>query len=118
MAVRRFLTPDIRGMTLDAFETARRFVVLVQLLIEHVLVATRRGTRGKDRNVRLEASQRKRFRDVDVADSAFSRWDSMAPFLATALVPKLHRFSLRRRHGNIRRSSQLVTAGPVVPGRF
>lgn len=90
VAVRRLLSSEIGGMTLDAFETPRRFVVVVQLLTEHFLMATRRRTRGKDWNIRFETSQCPGFRDVDVADSAFGWWDSMAVFLAAALVPPLH----------------------------
>jgi len=78
-------------MTLDAFETSRRWlVVLVQFLTEYVLMATGRGTGGIDRHVRFETSQRRCFRDVDMADGALGRWDGMALSLATALVPKLH----------------------------
>ena len=81
-------------------------------------MATRRGTGGIDRNVRLETAQCRCLRDVDVADGALGRWDGMALFFAAAVVPKLHRFSFRRRPGNIRRAGQFVAAVALLSGWF
>ena len=87
MAVRRLLSSDIGGMTFDAFKTPGRLVVVVQLLIEHLLMATGRGARGKDRNVRFETLQRCCFRDVDMARGAFAH---MVVLFSAALVSELH----------------------------
>jgi hypothetical protein len=74
-------------MAFDAFKTSGRFVVVVQLFIEHLLVTTGGGARGKDGNVRFETPQRRGFRDVDMTGGAFAH---VVVLFSAALVPELH----------------------------
>ncbi len=87
MTVRGLLSSDVGRMAFDAFETPRRFVVVVQFFIEYLLVATGGGARRKDRNVRFKTPQRRGFRDVDMTGGAFAH---MVILFSAALVPELH----------------------------
>src|SRR6185369_3865105 len=98
-------------MTIAAYELTifvDRFQLFAYIKAQAVLVMTLGA--GGDRHIRFQTAQRRRFRNIDMAGSAFRH-------VLLARVTKLHREAVRRVSSYRRFVRKLMTAGTVVVGR-
>lgn len=111
----RIEIPDVRRVTIDAREVSiliERHQFFAQILSEPILVMTL-GTR-RDRHIRLQPTQRRGLRDVDVTRRTFR---DVLFLLATTVMYELRRDPFRRLLGRVGRR-ELVAAVAVVGNRL
>ena len=111
MARRWIEGTDVRLVAVDANESSilvDRQQLFTEILSQTIFVMTL-GAR-RDRNVRFQTSERRGFRDVDMASRTLR--DVLLP-LTTSFVNELRRDSLRRIGYHVRSCRELVTSVAV-----